>query len=283
MPLPSPLVDAVLRRLGHWERPPATRAGLDALYLAWCRGVPFDNVRKLIALFSSSAGELPGMQPAEFFQAWLDHGVGATCWPTSNALAALLEACGFAVVRATGSMLDLGPPNHGTPLVDLDGERLLVDPAMLTERPIPLAPGLYDDLLPVEVERDARGLRVWFPSGAHPELMPCRLLEEGVDEARYAERYEASRAAGPFNGALYFRRNLPDRVVVLRGARKHVLDVTGVNTWPLDAAELKKTLTRFGVSQETLAAFEACGALQATLESEPPPAREFPERPPSKR
>ena len=64
--------------------------------------------------------------------------------------------------------------------------------------------------------------------------------------------------------------------------------------WETFGPVLRAQLSRWGrgkvgietvqdLSQETLAAFEACGALQATLESEPPPAREFPERPPSKR
>ncbi|MEZ6183513.1 MAG: hypothetical protein R3F62_00710 [Planctomycetota bacterium] len=277
------LREAVLRRLGFWEPPPATLDGLSRLYLEWCRGVPFDNVRKLTALFSRAEGELPGMDPSDFFRAWLDHGVGATCWPASHALATLLEDLGFQVSRGTASMLDQGAPNHGAPLVTVEGQTLWVDPAVLSERPVPLVPGRYGDALPFEVEEDARGVRLWFVPGVRAELFPCRLLERAAGFAAYAQGYEASRSSGPFNDRLYFRRNLPDRVVVLRGRVKTILDDRGVSAWELDEAELRKTLGRFGVSQELLEAFVASGALAATLAAEPQPLREFPERPPSER
>lgn len=283
MSLPAPLVQSVLRRLGHWEPPEVSLAGLSKLYEAWCRGVSFDNLRKLVALFSGAEGALPGAQPAEFFEVWLEHGPGGTCWPAAAALAALLEACGFTVVRATGSMFDMGEPNHGLCCVDLEGRRWLVDPSMLTEQPIPLEPGRYGDHVPVEVECPPEGARIWFTSGSQPELVPCRVLELGVDAARFAERYEASRGQGPFNRLLYFRRNLPDRVVVLRGRTKFVHDVTGLNTWELNEAELTKTLGRFGISQPLLQEFVGSGALAASLAAEPPPARDFPELPPSQR
>ena len=54
-PLDDDLVGEVLRGLGI-ERPTIDRAGLAQLYSAWCRSVPFDNVRKLIAL---AAGDAP--------------------------------------------------------------------------------------------------------------------------------------------------------------------------------------------------------------------------------
>jgi len=283
MSLPAPLVQTVLRRLGHWEPPAVSFEGLSKLYEGWCRGVSFDNVRKLVALFSGAEGELPGARPDEFFEAWLEHGPGGTCWPAAGALAALLEACGFSVVRATGSMFDLGEPNHGLCLVELEGRRWLVDPSMLTEQPIPLEPGRYGDHVPVEIEGQPESARIWFTSGSQPELVLCRVLELGVGAERFAERYEASRGQGPFNRLLYFRRNLPDRVVVLRGRTKFVHDVTGLNTWELNEAELTKTLGRFGVSQPLLAQFVSSGALAASLAAEPLPTRPFPELPPSQR
>jgi len=42
------LLERVLMRLGLSERPTPTLDGLQTLYVAWCRKVPFDNVRKLI-------------------------------------------------------------------------------------------------------------------------------------------------------------------------------------------------------------------------------------------
>lgn len=58
------LADRVLAKLGFPSRPAANRAGLAALYAAWCQGVPFDNARKLIALRANDHGPLPGDSPA---------------------------------------------------------------------------------------------------------------------------------------------------------------------------------------------------------------------------
>ena len=42
------------------DRPAPTLDGLQTLYAAWCRKVPFDNVRKLIHFHSHASGPLPG-------------------------------------------------------------------------------------------------------------------------------------------------------------------------------------------------------------------------------
>jgi len=53
-------------------------AGLADLYGAWCRRVPFDNIRKLIHVRADNPAALPGDAPNAFFEAWLAHGTGAT-------------------------------------------------------------------------------------------------------------------------------------------------------------------------------------------------------------
>src|SRR6516162_994504 len=68
------LLEQVLSKLGLAERPAPTLDGLQTLYAAWCRKVPFDNVRKLIHLSSHTSGPLPGDDPAEFLAAWLAYG-----------------------------------------------------------------------------------------------------------------------------------------------------------------------------------------------------------------
>jgi hypothetical protein len=57
------LLEQVLSRLGLAERPAPTLDGLQTLYAAWCRKVPFDNVRKLIHFHSQAPGPLPGDAP----------------------------------------------------------------------------------------------------------------------------------------------------------------------------------------------------------------------------
>jgi hypothetical protein len=93
--------------------------------------------------------------PAEdFFTAWLEHGTGGTCWPSSNALFALLEALGFEARRVAGSMYDLGVRNHGSVKVRLGGRDWLFDSSMLTIEPLPLGDGVLvhgNPVVPVEI------------------------------------------------------------------------------------------------------------------------------------
>ena len=75
MPTPE-VIDAVLERLGFSDRPVPDRAGLDEVYLAWCRRVPFDNVVKRIHLVSGSAEPFPNGSADAFLRAWLRDGTG---------------------------------------------------------------------------------------------------------------------------------------------------------------------------------------------------------------
>lgn len=120
------LVERVLEGLGLEAPPDISREGVEDLYAAWCRRVPFDNVRKLIHLRNGGAGSLPGDDPASFFEPWLEHGTGATCWAGSGAMWALLAALGFRAQRVLATITfapDL-PPNHGSTIVDIGGDRL---------------------------------------------------------------------------------------------------------------------------------------------------------------
>src|SRR5512144_629704 len=112
--LEGALRDRVLARLGFTAPPSADLDGLHAIYRAWCVGVPFDNVRKMIALRADRSPILPGGHAGPFFEDWLATGTGGTCWPTSNALFELLRSLGFDACRAAGAMRDLGIVNHAT-------------------------------------------------------------------------------------------------------------------------------------------------------------------------
>lgn len=96
--------------------------GLRRIYQAWCRSVPFDNVRKLIVLHGDPGAPLPGMDAEEFFTAWLQHGCGGTCWPSATALHALLAAVGFDPRLVAASMGDAGVPMHGTERYEISRE-----------------------------------------------------------------------------------------------------------------------------------------------------------------
>jgi N-hydroxyarylamine O-acetyltransferase len=111
------LRERVLERLGLTGPPRPDLEGLVFVYGAWCARVPFDNVRKMIAL-RRGAARLPGAAAADFFSGWLEHGASGTCWPTSNALFVLLRALGFEARRVAGCMRsrDCEPwERHGAP------------------------------------------------------------------------------------------------------------------------------------------------------------------------
>jgi N-hydroxyarylamine O-acetyltransferase len=189
--------------------------GVATFYAAWCRSVPFDNLRKLPALRAGTR-PLPGDTPDDFFRAWLDHGTGGTCWASSGALGSLAASLGFDAALVVGSMLDLPEPNHGSVVIDVEGTAWLTDSSLLTGAP--------HRLVPEGSRTDAGGYRSRIePDGdtwmmvtdtARGEL-PCR-LHPGVRTAdEYRERHERTRGFSVFNEAPYVLRHLDGRVQCL--------------------------------------------------------------------
>jgi N-hydroxyarylamine O-acetyltransferase len=136
------LLERVLAKLGLSEPPSPTLEGLRTLYPAWCRTVPFDNIRQLIHRRSHDPSPMPGGDATEFFEAWLVYGTGGTCWSGNGALHALLLSLGFEATRGLCTMLvapDI-PPNHGSVLVMYEGSRYVVDASILHSEPLRLAP-----------------------------------------------------------------------------------------------------------------------------------------------
>ena len=136
------LLERVLSKLGLSEPPSPTLEGLRTLYPAWCRKVPFDNIRQLIHRRSQDLSPMPGGDATEFFEAWLVYGTGGTCWSGNGALHALLLSLGFEAARGLCTMLvapDI-PPNHGSVLVVYEGSRYVVDASILHSEPLRLDP-----------------------------------------------------------------------------------------------------------------------------------------------
>src|SRR5215510_10126467 len=77
------LLERVLCRLGLAGRPAPTLDGLQTLYAAWCRKVPFDNVRKLIHLHGHAPGPLPAMIPPTSSKPGSPTGPGAPAGPAT--------------------------------------------------------------------------------------------------------------------------------------------------------------------------------------------------------
>lgn len=253
--------ELVLERLGFAAAPPITLEGLNDLYAAWCRGVPFDNVRKRIALVTEDSTPLPGGHAEEFFQAWLRHGTGGTCWPSSNGLFALFDGCGFDVQRVAGSMMDSSEPNHGSVVARIEREAFVVDSSMHTAAAFPLRRGvetrLEDPLHPIRVEPTPDSFLVHWaqPASQTPDFV-CRLVDDLVDHAFYLERYELTRSAdgSPFNRFLYARRDLDGVVLAYVGRTRFRKTLEEVEAQELEPEALARSLVEeLGLSEEIVA------------------------------
>jgi N-hydroxyarylamine O-acetyltransferase len=226
----------VLEALGFTRPPALDRAGLAALYAAWCRRVPFDNTRKLIALRSGHPGRLPGDVPTDLLERWLAVGAGGTCWAMHGAWTELLVACGFRARRGLATMLvapDL-PPNHGTASVELEGERLLVDACMQHGEPLRLAANeetsIRHPAWGVRVRSEGGRFIVHWPSPFQAGGMDCRIDSLASDAAEFRERHEQTRGWSPFNFGLFARVPREGGVLLaVRGERVFV-DAAGVET-----------------------------------------------------
>ena len=227
------LLERVLTKLGLSERPAPTLDGLQTLYAAWCRKVPFDNVRKLIHIHNHDPGPLPGDDATDFFEAWLTYGTGATCWAGNGALYTLLASLGFQASRGMATMLVAPniPPNHGTVLVAYDETRYVVDASMLHSEPLRLDPDM-----PTGVTHPAWGVQCSTRDGYwyihwHPAHMldglDCRLDHLHVTRETFRERHEHTRPWSPFNYELYARLICGEAVVSTTGGQRVELNGTG--------------------------------------------------------
>ena len=205
------LVERVLDGLGFAAPPPVDLQGLAALYHAWCRKVPFDNLRKRIHLNSGSSAVFPGDSAEDFFDAWLRYRTGGTCWAGNGALCTLLASLGFPARRGVATMLARPniPPNHGTVVVEFDRTLYIVDASMLHSEPLRL-----DAVTPTAIghpawgvnadQRDARWHIRWRPLNL-PSGMDCRIESFGATHAEFSERHAATRAWGGFNFEIHAR------------------------------------------------------------------------------
>jgi len=227
------LVEQVLSRLGFSAAPEPSREGLYSLYAAWCQHVPFDNVRKLIHLRVAQAGPLPGDSAGDFFEAWLRHGVGGTCWAGNGALQALLRVLGFNAERALATMLVAPnvPPNHGSVVVRSEQQRYLVDASILHGEPLPL-----DQQAPSSIAQAAWGVRCSRHDGRWlirwralhaPQGIDCRIERLRTSALSFHERHERSRPWSPFNYSLYARANRGERVIGIAFGQRVSLEADG--------------------------------------------------------
>ena len=256
------LAETLLARLGLNERPAQSLSGLNALYRAWCKHVPFDNVQKRLHVQARRTDPLPGGEPTQFFGKYLRHGTGGTCWPTSAALFALARALGFSVRRAAGSMLgtpDHNFPNHGTIIAVVENKPYLLDSSMLSEEVLPLVRGepsaTADPVYGLRAEPLGDLWTIFWKPGHSRDDIECRLEHAAVDHDFYLRRYATTRAVSLFNTALYARKNTPEGGIIAIG-RGHFITIgpqNHVSVTPVGGDRDALLIERFGFSEEIVA------------------------------
>lgn len=256
--LPEALVERIVVKLGFARRPAPTLDSLHQIYGAWCRKVPFDNVRKMIHLRANAAGPLPGDNAADFFNAWVNHGTGGTCWAGNGALHAFLVSLGFSAKRGIGTMLTSPnvPPNHGTVLVDLDGGRYVVDASILHGAALRL-----DETAVTEVVHPAWGVRCehrdgrwhifWRPLHS-PDGIDCRIERLEATRSEFQEAHERTRPWSPFNFEVSVRLLQNESVVGAAFGQRITIDSGGGFTHSPIGQEARNRLLieRIGMSEE---------------------------------
>lgn len=247
--LSEKLVERILARLGFDSRPEPTPASLDALYNAWCQLVPFDNIRKLIHVRAADTTPLPGSTPQDYFEAWLKFGTGGTCWSGAGALHALLASLGFDVVRGIGTMLAAPnlPPNHGTVMVNFEGQLFLVDSSILHGHPLRLSKDCETAISHPAwgvrcVRREENWYIQWRPL-MRLEGFECRLDRFPAAETEFRDFYDRTRKWSPFNYELFVRINRGDKVIgVAFGHSVSLLADGSVARAPLTPNERRRLL-----------------------------------------
>jgi N-hydroxyarylamine O-acetyltransferase len=255
------LTERVLSALGFAQAPLPDLAGLRALYHAWCRGVPFDNLRKRIHLARGLTSAFPGDRAEDFFEAWLQYRTGGTCWAGNGALASLLRALGFPVQRGVATMLarpDI-PPNHGTVLVTLAEGLYVADASILHSEPLRL-----DDEAETVIDHPAWGVRAgsrdgkwyirWRPLHA-PGGLECRIDHLGATRAEFSERHEMTRPWGGFNYEIHARLIRGSSIVGTCLAKRVEFDDAGaVRERKLDReAQRRFLIEELGISEAIVA------------------------------
>jgi N-hydroxyarylamine O-acetyltransferase len=253
------LLEAVLDRLGLADRPAADRAGLDAVYLAWCRTVPFDNLVKRIHLAAGTTPPFPNGNPEWFLRGFVRDGTGGTCWPGSAGLHALLTELGFDARRGSAAMYDnfTGPVHtHGTVIVRIDGADFWVDSSMLTDVPLALERRREtrrdDPVSPVRSEPVGDLWRIWWSGAGDGADIGCLLLDDDVTAEHFLTRYEVSREMSPFNTYLHATRNAPGKRLTIKGDKRYERTAAGITSALMDDRD-RVLVEEFGYSEAIVA------------------------------
>jgi arylamine N-acetyltransferase len=264
------LLHSVKSKLDLPGKPSLDLAGLNKIYAAYSGHVPNDNIQKRIWLSGDKSRPVTGGEPTQFFENWLEHGTGGTCFPANGALCALLCALGFNAWRILGSVIMEGIEhggNHGTVLVRIDDTDYLVDAQLAAFSALPLimgqsastGEGIHDiRAVPRGKEFDVE----WYPGSNRQIPMITRLdLKRGpVDHSVFLAQHALSalrdRRRSPFNDALFIGRHFSDRILnVGRLTRTEISADNVVKKREITLAERAQILVdEFGISADIVKA-----------------------------
>jgi arylamine N-acetyltransferase len=264
--LPEQLFERVLSKLGLTEQPGPDLVGLNTLCAAFSGNVSNDNIQKRIWFAGEQTTPVTGGNPIEFFENWLAHGTGGTCYPINNAIYTLVRSLGFDARRIAGSNVVEGfdtDANHGSMLITLERIDYLVDAQFAAFKALPLMPGqaastgkgIHD----IEAVPDEDGFHVLWYAG-HNREQPIRFnltpKYDPVDYAIFLTLYERSTSnnRSPFNESLYISRHFSDSILTVgRNNKIAVASDNSVTTTELTEEERQKVLIEeFGISEETV-------------------------------
>ncbi len=264
--LPDPLLERVLTKLCLTERPEPDLDGLNTLYGAMSGNISNDNIQKRIWFSGRQSSPVTGGSPIEFFENWLLHGTGGTCFPINNAMCTLAHSIGFDARRVAGSIIMEGfelDANHGSVLVNLDSIDYLVDAQIAAFKALPIVrdraactgTGIHDiNAVPVD-----DGFHVlWFAGHNREQPVPFHLTSQydPVDSDFFITQYglSTSNSRSPFNESLYISRHFNDSILTL--GRRNKITVAHDNTMTtieLTDEERRKVLVEeFGISEESV-------------------------------
>lgn len=255
--LPEKLFNQVVEKMNIYGEPENTAKGLDVIYQAWRKKVPYDNLRRRILKHENPEQTPPVISAERFFNDWLSEGIGGTCWEIQEALYCLLNDLHFSTRFVLSSVhegnFQRTPYNHGTLVVDVDDESLLFDPSLMLGQPLPLRPhSVTHPAWRSEMHRAGRIWCVrWQPLGRSP--VECHLLQLNATlaDVRRHRRLATGTGDHPFNAASYIRLMRETTLLGLVRGERVMRHADGRESWqPLNREQQLQLLTEeFGISE----------------------------------
>jgi len=253
------VADQVLIHLKLTTTIKSNKEGLEQVFNAWCQHIPFDNFWKRLGLMGQPFQDKNQMNPNHFFEIWMEHGLGGTCWVSTTAMYSLLDYLNFNVRYIVGSMGNMGMINHGSLIVTFeDGSEFLVDTSVLNNQPIEISgEGISDKTHPIQLTKDEKNTLLIFEHVTKREIMPCAIMPESISFNDVSKHYQVSTEMSLFNDCVYIRKNDKNSVRSIIGTTYYLKSASTIESEELSNEKISATLINvMGVSKEIVAHIE---------------------------